>query len=210
MYRHLLPKICSLITLLTLSVCSFSQTGIAGAKCVVTGLEYQYDIKGEWKENDKISICVDGGVLVENNSKCLEKETISFVRIKWTEGKTTGKITVASKAGTTNLAITITSPLNPGVIETSTKQTLNTNNVPASIRSTAATGGSCSPAFSYQWEQSVDRFKWTLVNGATGKDLSLKTPLLQSTFFRRKVVEKKSNHSGYTNIVAVFVLPKTN
>jgi hypothetical protein len=187
----------------------FGQVNIGGAQCVLTTLVYQYDIKGEWKENDKISICVDGGVLTETGTVCTEKQSVSFIRVRWSEGKTTGKITVSSGAGTSNISINIAPPFNPGFIETTDKQTVAYNKLSPSLSCTQASGGNCSPSFSYQWEQSADKLQWTAVSGATGRNLSFDAPLKQTTFFRRKVFESKSQTIGYTNAITVFVTPET-
>jgi len=187
---------------------SIGQVTITGATCVNTALVYQYEVKGQWKENDKISICVDGGLLTESGNNCIEKQIVSFVRVQWSEGKTTGKITVSSSAGTSNITVNIAAPFNPGVIQTAEKQTLAFNKTPASLSCTQAGGGTCSPSFSYQWEESSNRLQWKEIAGATGRNLSFTVPLNQTTFFRRKVVESKSKTIGYSNTIAVFVIPQ--
>lgn len=186
----------------------FGQVTIGGAKCVLTSLVYQYDVKGDWKENDKISICVDGGVLAETGASCIEKQSVSFVRVQWSEGKTTGKITVSSQAGAANISVNITPPFHPGFIETTDKQKIAYNKLSPSLSCTQASGGNCSPSFSYQWEQSLNKLQWTAISGATGRNLSFDTPLKQTTFFRRKVFESKSQTIGYTNAITVFVTPE--
>lgn len=199
-----------LVVLISLFSCSisFAQVEISGATCVLTGLVYQYDIKVDWKENDKISICVEGGVLVETDSTCLERQTVSSIRLQWSEGKNTGKITVSSQATSANLSVNITPHFNPGFIETSSKQTVSFDKTPASLSCTQASGGSCSPTFSYQWEQSLNKLSWKAISGETGRNLAFTAPLTQTTFFRRKVVESASQTIGYSNAVAVFVTPE--
>jgi hypothetical protein len=199
-----------LLALFALFFCKivFGQVNITGAQCVLTTLVYQYDIKGDWKENDKISICVDGGVLTETGTTCIEKQTVSFVKVQWSEGKTTGKITVNSGAGASNISVNIAPHFNPGSIETTDKQTIAYNKLSPSLYSTQASGGNCSPSFSYQWEQSLNKLQWIAISGATGRNLSFDTPLKQTTFFRRKVFESKSQTIGYTNAITVFVSPE--
>src|SRR5690349_19677658 len=79
-----------------------SQVVVSGATCVTTNLVYQYDLKAEWKKGDQINVCVDGGVLAETGKACNENAP-AFVKVKWNEGKTTGKITVSSATGTANM-----------------------------------------------------------------------------------------------------------
>src|SRR6266496_1458765 len=102
----------------------FAQISISGAKCVVTGLVYQYDINSNWKENEKINICVDGGVLSETGTTCIETQAVPFIKVQWSEGKTTGKITISSQKGTDNINVNIALPFNAGFIETTDKQTI--------------------------------------------------------------------------------------
>ncbi|MBO9572087.1 MAG: hypothetical protein J7497_07740, partial [Chitinophagaceae bacterium] len=110
MFHYLLCRAHKLLLVVTTLFCcslSFAQVTITGPKCVLTSLIYQYDLKGELKENDKISICVDGGTLTETGSSCTEKQSLSSVKVKWAEGKTTGKITVTSGAGSANISVNI-------------------------------------------------------------------------------------------------------
>jgi hypothetical protein len=195
-----------------LSSVVLGQVSISGAKCAMTALIYQYDIKGEWKEGDHINICVDGGVLAETNTTCVEKQAVSFVRVQWREGVTTGKITVRSQAGAADISVTIAPPLNSGFIQTADKQLLSPDKIPVSLSCYQASGGNCSPSFWYQWEESPDKLHWKEITGANGADLSFAAPLKQTTFFRRKVFERTSQTIGYTNELTVFVIPqaKTN
>lgn len=187
---------------------AFGQVSIKGATCVVTGLVYQYDITGEWKQNDKISICIEGGILTESNTTCIDKQSVSFIRVKWGENKTSGKITVNSQEGTADISVNIALSFNAGSIETPERQTVTATKIPTSLSCTEARGGNCSPSFSYQWEQSFDRLHWVTLSGATARNLSFTVPLAQTTFFRRRVLESKSHTIGYTNQVAVFVIPQ--
>lgn len=165
-------------------------------------------LRGDWKENDKINICVEGGLFIETGTNCIEKQSVSFVRIQWSEGKRKGKIKVSSQAGNNSLDVDIAVPFNPGFIGTTDKQTISFERTAPSLSCTEAIGGSCSPSYSYQWERSSDKLRWTAINGATGRNLSFANPLKQTTYFRRKVVENKSQTTGYSNEITVFVTPE--
>lgn len=186
----------------------FGQLSISGAKCVSTTLVYQYHIKNVGHPNDKITICVEGGILLETGTACIEKNNISSIRLRWDKGISTGKLTVSSQAGSDNLSVNIVPPFNPGLIETMEKQTIVFNKLPHSLSCTKANGGNCSPSFSYQWEQSPNKVKWIPVSDAKDRNLLFVIPLKQTTFFRRKVVEIKSGTIGYSNAVIVFVTPE--
>lgn len=211
MFLYKLISIRNLLVLLPLLFCSsvaLGQISITGPDCVLTTLTYQYDIKGERKPNDKINVCVEGGVLSESGNTCIQSDNLSSIHVKWGEGKTTGKITVKSLSGSATVSVNIVAAFNPGFIETTDRQVISYNKLSPSLSCTQASGGTCSPAFSYQWEWSLNRLRWEEVPGATGRNLSFSTPLKQSAFFRRKVVESKLKTTGYSNIISVFVRPE--
>lgn len=203
----LLKLLFSLIFLFSAFVV-FAQVTVDGPNCVTTGLVYQYNIHGEWKGNDKISVCVEGGMLAESQTSCIEVQNLSYVKVQWSEGKTTGKITLTSNTGASNLSVNIVTPFKPGFIENAGRQILPSNKIPASISCTDASGGNCSPSYYYQWEQSFDRNHWSELLGATQSNLSFIAPLTKTTFFRRKAFESKSHTMGYTNQVAIFIIPQ--
>lgn len=199
-----------LLLFTTLLFCStvFGQVSITGVQCVAAGLPYQYTIKGEWKENESIRVCVEGGVLLETGTTCVDKQNITAVQVRWNDGINSGKITVNSDGGNISFNVGIIQPMNAGNIEAADKQTFGFNKYTPSLSCTPASGGSCSPSYKYQWEQSSDKLKWTAITGATGQNLSLKVPLKQTTFFRRKVLESKSQTVGYSNEFIVYVTPE--
>jgi hypothetical protein len=194
----------SLLGFLALGVAS-AQTAITGVQCVLPGMTYQYELKASTKENEKLKICVENGVLVETSTACTEKESLSYVRVQWQQDKKGGKLTLSAPSGTTTLDVEISMPLNPGSIQTTDKQMISYNKQAPTLSCTPASGGNCSPVFVYQWEQSADKLRWTAISGATGMNLSLSTPLKQTMFFRRKAVESRSQSAGYSNEITVFV-----
>jgi hypothetical protein len=76
--------------------------------------------------------------------------------------------------------------LNPGCI-TTPSQTIFINTAPPAIVATAATGGSCSGAYQYQWQISTNDIQYRDIPGATSANLSYTTPISQTTYFQRKV-----------------------
>src|SRR5690348_12411689 len=137
---------CRLFFLLLLfySTTALGQLGITGPDCVLTRLTYQYNIEGERKINDKIKVCVEGGVIAETSISCLENENLSSVRVKWSERTSTGKITLTSLAGTSTINVNIATAFRPGIIETTDRQVINYNNLSPSLSCTQASGGTCS------------------------------------------------------------------
>ena len=59
-----------------------AQMSITGLQCVLAQVEYQYQLKLEWREGDQISICVQGGILSENGDSCIIKTDVTTVKIK--------------------------------------------------------------------------------------------------------------------------------
>jgi hypothetical protein len=178
---------------------------VNGPQCVLPGLVYQYNVKAVTKENEKVKLCIENGILLTGNSACIEAISLPFVRVQWQEGKTAGKITVSSQAGKAELAVNISAPLNPGTIGTTDRQTVNFNTAAPSLSCTPASGGNCSPSFTYQWERSPDKVQWIAIAAGTTSNLSISARLDRTTYFRRKVIETRSQAVGYSNEITVFV-----
>ena len=192
------------LTLIMSVIAGSAQVSIQGIQCVKTGVDYQYNIKVDWKEGDKVNVCVDGGILTINNNSCLERNFISSIRVRWAQGAA-GKITVSSRSGSATLDVKIAKDLDPGEIINKDRQMLTTTNIPSGLLCSPASGGSCSPSYNYQWEQSTDRLRWTPVNGATNKDLQFSSPFATTSYFRRKVIELRSSTVGYSEIIELTV-----
>lgn len=188
---------------------STGQVTISGPQCVVKELECQYKITGEWNGSN-ISICAQGGVLTENNASCVQKTSVSFVRVRWTTGSN-GTLSVTSSAGNASLSVSITTELNVGVISDNSKsQTINFNMMPAVIYCSAASGGSCNASYAYQWQESADNVTWTDMSGKTSQNLTFTASLTGSKFFRRKITEATSGTVMYSGYAAVYVNPAMN
>ena len=100
----------------------------------------------------------------------------------------------------------VTQPLVGGLIDTNLiRQVIDSEAVPAVITCSSARGGSCAPAYSYQWQQSEDNLAW--MDMTTQKNLSLgfSQALPKVLFFRRMVVETGSTTVAYSNTAVVFL-----
>jgi hypothetical protein len=190
------------------SVClpAFSQPSVSGPTCVIPGTIYQYNITGPWDSTSTMQICLTGGTLASATSSCTGNGSpIAIVQVIWNTGSN-GSLQLTSSKGNTTLNVNITSPLTPGNISVSTKsQLISYSGLASGINCSASTGGSCSPSYSYQWQQSADILTWTNISGATGQNLSLSSPLTQPTFFRRKVTENSSGSIAYSDVSLVDV-----
>ena len=171
-----------------------------------TGLEYQYEINGAWSGQKNISVCVTGGIIIESNSTCIEKTNVSTVRVKWNEGKKLGTISLTSSEGNASYEVNLITELNGGTISNNLKkQTIDFNKTPFGLSCTLPSGGSCSPQYDYQWQESDNILKWKDIKGKTGANLSFSSPLTETTFFRRKTIDKVSGTIAYSNEAAVYV-----
>ncbi|WP_276504404.1 DUF6443 domain-containing protein [Terrimonas pollutisoli] len=100
--------------------------------------------------------------------------------------------------------VTISSPpgLSGGTISNSS-QSISYNATPAQLNASVATGGSCSGAYSYQWQKAaVIDDPYTDIAGATGQNYQ-PPALTTTTYYRRKVT--CSSSTAYTNIATITV-----
>ena len=189
----------------------FSQVSISGPTCVIAGTVYHYHVKGSWKTTSTMQVCVTGGVIVYKDSSRLSctphgGKPLESVLVVW--GNSGGaSLTASSADGNYTLTVFTTFPLQAGSINSSSKkQTITFKGTPATIICSPPKGGSCSPAYSNQWQQSSDRVSWVNMNGFTGEDLSIGIPMTQTTFFRRKVTESKAGVIAYSDLADVYVI----
>jgi hypothetical protein len=191
-----------------------AQPAINGPVCVLPGVTYQYSFSntGSLSGATDMRVCITGGSIVSRDqvriSDCVESEiAVANVLVMWND-TTTGSVTVTAATGSSTLSVNLTSILQPGILDSATKnQSLaDTVTAPATIICSAAIGGSCSPSYSYQWQRSSDMLVWTNVGGATGQNLSFDTAATHTIYYRRKIVENNSGTIGYSEIATINVL----
>jgi hypothetical protein len=185
-----------------------AQIKIAGPVCAVPGITYLYRIEGNKDSIKTLNICVTGGTMLGIQSDCYTGKPIPFIKVQWNKGVKTGSISLASGTVNSVLNVEMADSLNPGTIDSSIRiQQIKYNTVPDSIDCMEASGGSCSPAYRYQWQVSSDATHWSSINGSTGRNIIFSAPLKNATFYRREVIETKSGSVSYSNIAAVYVKP---
>lgn len=182
------------------------QVAITGPSCVIPGTIYLYDINATWDSASKMQVCLLGGRIAGSALNCtLKSNPQSFVQVMWDSGST-GSIQVSSSKGNTTINVSITTPLKGGTISDSAKsQVINYDSLASVINCSPGSGGSCSPHYSYQWEESIDMFNWADVPGATGQNLTPPKAFTQTTFIRRKIIETTSGTRGYSNVATINV-----
>ena len=190
-----------------------AQLSIKGPSCVVPGVIYQYEISNsnKWAATSKMKVCIDGGIVADmeqsKRKNCTDNDApLSAVRVIWNNVSKTS-ITISSSAGTKTMTVSITQQLQPGVISNKEQNLLDTTHTPAMISCPAVIGGSCSPVYSYQWQQSADAIRWKDIYGATGQNLSFTDAQKQTGYYRRQVIEKGSGTIAYSDIAEVLVFP---
>ncbi len=140
------------------------------------------------------------------NKNCYSGRPLPFIRVRWNENNRSGKISVRSATANTELTVSITPLLKQGELEPSTSfQVIEYNTIPAIIRCSKASGGNCSPVYTYQWEQSANSVSWTEVSRATTPDLNFSAPLKESRYYRRRVIETGSQTRAYSAVVSIIV-----
>lgn len=188
-----------------------AQVRVSGPACVVPGTVYQYIVSGKWDSAATMQVQLTGGRLADTSIGKVSLFSGRFspqILVVWNDSaSSTRSLSLTSSVGNTSLTVNYTGRLNPGVIDSScTTQRVGLDSLPAlPITCSEASGGTCSPFYRYQWQQSPDRMHWKDVLAATGKDLILRSPVRRSLYYRRKVTETSTGSIGYSKEVAVFL-----
>ena len=191
------------------STTSLAQVNIVGPTCVVPGITYHYRITGGWGTRSTMQACVTGGRIADTSStphNCTPAggAPLGAILVIW--DSSSASIAVTSAAGNATLAVSVTSALRPGSIDSSSKTLMiGYDSIPPAITCSVDSGGNCSPAYADQWQQSSDQVSWQDMSGFTGRNLNLTTALTQTVFYRRKVTETRSGTIAYSDVASVFV-----
>ncbi len=196
---------------LLLTNTTLAQTqSISGTTCVANMTQYRYRagiISGS------MTWTVSGGYIssVSGSQGAFEGSITGnpqgAVYVTWTSAAQVHWVRVASSSGTPTLNIVITSSLTPGTITSGKTQTINYSTAPAAINCSAATGGTCTPTYNYQWQNSTDNVNYTNITNATGQNYTSGN-LTLTTYFRRFVAESISGSTGYSDVATITVNPQ--
>jgi hypothetical protein len=206
-YSRILKSFAWLVcSLLILHPAVHAQLTIQGPQCVLPGFNYQYTITGNWGSDSSAQICIDGGTIDTTADSCWQGGPTGLFKVTWDSSATAGAIHLSAGTDSIIQNIQITSALTPGQIDsTDNFQLIGYDSIPDTIHCTAPTGGNCSPSYNYQWQTSLDDVHWSDIAGATEENIDFSTPLLQTTFYRRKVTETNSGSIVYCLSATVFV-----
>jgi len=194
------------LTLITFFTISNGQVSIEGPVCVIPDQEYQYNIFLEDKKEKAVEICVEGGIITSSNSACYNGMPVSYIRVTWSAGVRNTGISLTTAKGKKSIKVNVTTSLLPGAIDTVFQLTKKAEFARGKvINCSAAKGGNCDPKYEYQWEVSTDNNFWEEIKGQNDRDLSLERSIRGNYFVRRKVLEKKGQTIGYSNVCLVIV-----
>lgn len=182
-----------------------AQVSISGPQCIIPGITYQYIINGNWNNSSVIKVCLTGGKLISSERCTPDSVRATSVFVIWND-TSYRKLDVTSSLGNTSIIVLATTDLKGGRIDEDDKVKLYDSTISSySFHCGVASGGSCTPNYSYQWQKSEDGLNWVNINNATGKDLQFSGSIIVNTFFRRVTTETNSNTVAYseTGILAV-------
>lgn len=182
-----------------------AQASITGPSCVSAGQVYQYQISGNWNSTTNMQWCVTNGVISGTSNTCVSGKPKPTVQVVFNSGSS-GTVSLTSTIGNASFNVTITAALQPGSISNAT-QNIIYETVPATINCSAASGGACSPGYTYQWEKSDNGSSWAAISGATSQNLSFSQPFYTTQYLRRQVTIVSTGSTGYSNIATVSVIP---
>lgn len=197
-----------LILCFALNFSATAQVSVSGPTCVVPGIVYQYNIKTGGDSSTVIKVCLAGGIASDSaGSTCISRKgPFTIITVKWLKPGAASLSVTSSKGNSTN-NISVTSQLCAGSINSTVQfQTIKFDSIPQTISCSVDTGGSCSPSYTYQWQQSFDMLGWTNLSGANAQNLTITTGLKQTTFYRRKVMETTSGSISYSNVATIDVI----
>lgn len=205
------------ILFILISAKTYSQVSISGPTCGVAGSTASYTAVrsgGNFNGVDNMQWCISGGIILQaygtnvtGNSTCKTGTAVGLVVVQW-NNVSSGSLTLNTPVGNApTFIVTVVSALSGGTIS-NTSQTIGYYTTPATINCSVASGGYCGTAnYQYQWQKSLDNSSWTNISGATSQNLSFSSPLIQTTYYRRQVLETNTSTYAYSSSATVFVNP---
>lgn len=207
-------KILGLCLLILLGFTTKAQLNISGPTSIITGNSYSYyptyNGSSTYPYSGGYSYSISGGVVTgtSNTSKSgTNSGGILYtmgINVTWTS--TTGTLSLYFGLGSKTITVNAVPALDGGTLSPGS-QNINYNTVPSTITGTAASGGSLTPVYSYQWQSSADASSWTNISGITSTDYT-PSALTQTTYYRRMVTETGTSATAYSNIASVLVYPQ--
>ncbi len=172
---------------------SISCSAASGGVCTGGSLTYQWQQSADLANWSNIS----GATGLNYSPGALSAST--YFRRMVTSSDLSNAVTYSDEA-----SIFVNPTLSAGSISSPVSNTINYNTSPGTITGTAASGGSCSGSYSYQWEVSNDGLSF--IDAFQGTDQNYTPNTLTSTiYFRRRVT--CASQTMVSNSISIAVAP---
>ncbi|HET6255228.1 MAG TPA: DUF6443 domain-containing protein [Puia sp.] len=179
---------------------------IGGSNCIQTGsTHYSYMVSGGGLTGSSTMNWSCAGctfVGTSSGTPCWG------VTVTWS---TSGWIKCMTSSPTTSTTLNVSkyNALSAGTITSGGSQSVNYNSIPAGIVCSAASGGYCTPTYSYQWYSSTDDVNFTSMPGQTALTLNFGTTrLTQTMYYKLQVTETNTSTSAWYPAATVTVYPQ--
>lgn len=194
-----LVRVVLLFGMLQLSRGAAAQLSISGPQCIIPGRSGQYIVSGNWGPDSWMKLCVRGGRL-ENGQQCyVSGAMMNTFFITWVD-TSSYRLELSSSLGNITLELKSTTELGGGAMNEDDRIKICDSAVTDyTFRCASATGGSCNPVYTYQWQRSENGLNWTNIAGANMQDLIFNGTVLVNTYFRRVTTESGSNTIAYSD-----------
>ena len=183
-----------------------AQIRINGPRCIIPGITYQYDIKNSREDSTDISITIKGGTITSGIRASTDRVKVSSVFVVWKD-TAYHQVDIQSKKGKASLLVNQTAVLTGGKLqEGDNVQQYDARITRYTFHCSLPTGGSCTPNYVYQWQQSADGLKWADIANAKEKDFVFSGKPESGMYFRRIASETQSNNISYSDVASLIVL----
>lgn len=190
------------------SYASTAQVSLTGPSCVLPDVEYHYYIFGQYDSASTMKVCASQGKILASGSTCYQGAPVRMIRVIWKKHLDKATLSLSTPKGDTSLRINETSPITGGIIDTLTHiMQLTVGDTLHTIRCSSPQGGGCSVDYIYQWQSSEDGVLWQDMAGGDSEQLAGPLLLSKTTYLRRKVIDKASNTTNFSNTATVLVKP---
>lgn len=186
----------------------FAQQIVKGPTCIKAGIRYRYEIISNNSPDSKgFKVCITGGVFADGDSCKIEMQSKTEFVVVWKNDRAIRFISVMTSKGPVQYPVQEPVPLNGGKINKSDGLIFyDSTQKEYTIRCSSPTGGTCKPAYKYQWQIAVGNQPWTNIQGATSEELHF-TPTSAPIRIRRKTIDEISSTMAYSDVAIVVLRP---
>lgn len=176
-----------------------AQPKLTGPTCILTGLDYQYNLNAYEFPSGACSICIQGGTF-KGGGNCVSYPVVpaSFM-VTWKD-TAYRQLTITYNGLVNTLSVESTTPLSGGTIDTADKkQFYQPDSTGYSFHCSVPTGGSCTAQYLFQWQVSDNALNWQELEDAKDVNYRYTGPINGDLFFRRVTFDPISNTIAYSD-----------